>query len=134
MATTKTLQGIIRITEVGDYNLALPDNGARAQNSLAIKNVEDVYIIIENVEIVPPNAINIFLPKISTFNGGWNGKIHILSKIEAFARFSLQLNSYSSEVLFDSDWINIQGQNSVGLSAYTLLQIVDNYWAIIQAQ
>ena len=46
MATTKTLQGVIRITEVGDYYLALPDNGARAQNSLAIKNVEDVIITI----------------------------------------------------------------------------------------
>lgn len=35
---TKTLQGVVRITQQGDYNFVLPDNGARAQNGLAIQS------------------------------------------------------------------------------------------------
>ena len=122
---TKTLQGVIRITENGDYNLVLPNNGARAQNELAIYNIEEVFIIVE--EILELTAVNIYLPKISDFNGAWNTKIYILCK--AIGRFgNVYINSYSSETY--KDFINQKDSTLVNIAGNTqFVHIVDNnYW------
>ena len=124
MATTKTLQGVIRITEGGDYNLVLPSNGARAQNDLAIYNIEEVFIIVEEIL---ETTVNIYLPKISDFNGAWNTKIYILCK--ASGRFSnVYINSYSSETY--KDFINQKDATLVNIAGNTqFVHIVDNnYW------
>jgi hypothetical protein len=133
MATTKILQGVIRITENGDYNLVLPSNGARAQNDLAINNIEEVYVIVEN--IAEPIAVNINLPKISDFNGGWNCKMYLLNKNNFFDPSSIcVINAYSSELY--SDYIN--GESGISFSnnpmiyydnRYLFMHILDNnYW------
>lgn len=73
---TKTLQGVIRITENGDYKFVLPVSGS-VQNAISTGNNDEVYIIIEDNSL---NAVNIFLPPISSFNGGWSTKIYVLDK------------------------------------------------------
>jgi hypothetical protein len=126
----KILQGIIRIEEVGDYNFVLPTNpNPPIQNVLANKVLEDVYIIIENIPVIEFDVLGIYLPKISTFNGAWNSKIHILNKIVTEFRFQATLNSYyDAETPANSDWIGAENQYSIGLGS-CLLQIVDyNYW------
>ena len=132
----KTLQGVVRITENGNYNLVLPSNGARAQNGLAINNVEEVFLIVENI---PNPAIIISLPKILDFNGGWNTKIYVLCKAigNSFSSDFVNINSYSSETY--TDWINQEGNGgiSVMLNAFVVgnqsntafIHILDNnYW------
>jgi hypothetical protein len=134
MAQTLTLQGIVRITEIGDYNLVLPNNGISTQVGLPLQN-ENVYVIIESVILDPPNSINIYLPKISDFNGLWNAKIHFLNKNRGFLRSQITLNSYyDNEVELNSDWINSESQYQIDLSSYpyNFLQITDyNYWGLI---
>jgi|688.fasta_scaffold102210_6 hypothetical protein len=127
MAQTKTLQGVIRITENGDYNLVLPSNGARAQNELAINNVEEVFLIVENIS---SPAINIYLPKISDFNGGWNTKIYFLSKAVGGRDLYVNINSYSSETY--TDWLNQEGiTTTTGLGQNFFIHIQDNnYWLV----
>jgi hypothetical protein len=130
MACTKTLQGVIRITEVGDYYLALPDNGARAQNGLAINNVEEVYIVIETI-VTPEYIVNLFLPKISDFNGGWNTKIYILNKnaVGEIGLGSVNLYSYVSETYTDYLINNI---TAINLSTNSLVHIFDtNVWGVL---
>jgi hypothetical protein len=130
----KTLQGVVRITENGNYNLVLPSNGARAQNGLAINNVEEVFLIVENI---PNPAIIISLPKILDFNGGWNTKIYVLCKASGNRSDFVNINSYSSETY--TDWINQEGNGgiSVMLDAFIVgnqsntafIHILDNnYW------
>lgn len=126
----KILQGIVRIEELGDYNFVLPTNpNAPIQNALSNKVLEDVYIIIENIPVTEFSVLGIYLPKISTFNGAWNSKIHILNKIVTEFRFSETLNSYYDvETPANSDWLNQEGTYTDGLSS-CLLEIVDNnYW------
>ena len=132
MAFTKTLQGVIRITENGDYNLVLPSNGARAQNDLAINNVEEVYIIVEQIEILPIQ-VEIMLPKISDFNGGWNTKIYLLTKSRIPTRDSyITLVSYNGETY--NDWINTFENQSFQLWGTTSVHIYDNnYWGAHQS-
>jgi hypothetical protein len=134
MAQTLTLQGTVRITENGDYNLVLPSNGVATQVGLPLQN-ENVYVIIESVILDPPNAINIYLPKISDFNGGWNAKIHFLNKNQVLLRGQISLYSYyDNEVELNSDWINSESQYQIDLSSYpyNFLQITDyNYWGLI---
>ena len=130
----KTLQGVVRITENGNYNLVLPSNGARAQNGLAINNVEEVFLIVENI---PNPAIIISLPKILDFNGGWNTKIYVLCKASGNMPDFVNINSYSSETY--TDWINQEGNGGISIilnpmiagtqlnTAY--IHILDNnYW------
>jgi len=125
MATTKTLQGVIRITEGGDYNLVLPSNGARAQNDLAIYNIEEVFIIVEEIL---ETTVNIYLPKISDFNGAWNTKIYILCKAIGGRFSNVYINSYSSETY--KDFINQKDVTLVNIAGNTqFVHIVDNnYW------
>lgn len=126
----KILQGIIRIEELGDYNFVLPTNpNAPIQNVLSNKVLEDVYIIIENIPVTEEDVLGIYLPKISTFNGAWNSKIHILNKIITEFRFSETINSYfDAETPSNSDWIDYENQYSVDLRS-CVLEIADtNYW------
>lgn len=129
---TKTLQGVIRITEINDYYLVLPNNGMRAQNGLAIQNIEEVYIIVEQI-IGGVSGLNFYLPKISEFNGGWNAKIHFLNKNESFGIGSYPyVNSYADPIEINSDFINVFGQTSYQLAQYQLYHIVDNnFWGIL---
>ena len=72
-------------------------------------------------------TVNIYLPKISDFNGGWNTKIYILCK--ANSRFgSVYINSYSSETY--KDFINQKEVTRVNILGNTqFVHIVDNnYW------
>ena len=127
MAQTLTLQGVVRITENGDYNLVLPYNGDRALNGLATYNIEEVFIIVE--EILELTTVNIYLPKISDFNGGWNTKIYVLCK--ASGRLgSVYLNSYVSETY--TDFLNQKDDTFVNIAGSTqLVHIVDNnYWLV----
>jgi hypothetical protein len=124
---TKTLQGVVRITENGDYNLVLPTNGARAQNDLAINNIEEVFLIVENI---PNPAINIYLPKISDFNGGWNTKIYFLGKAVGDRGYYVNIYSYSSETY--TDWLNQEGLTTTsGVGQNLFIHIQDNnYWLV----
>ena len=74
MAQALTLQGVVRITENGEYNLVVPSNGISTTQGFPLQN-EEVYVYVENLE-----KVLIYLPLISTFNGGWNCKIYIVSK------------------------------------------------------
>jgi len=124
---TRTLQGVVRITQQGDYNFVLPDNGARAQNGLGINNVEEVYIVIETI-VTPDFIVNLFLPKISDFNGGWNTKIYILNKNGNVVGSSLNLYSYVSETY--TDYL-INNYTTTILGANTLVHIFDtNVWGV----
>lgn len=138
MAIEKTLQGIVRITENGDYNLVLPSNGVATQVGLPLQNA-DVYIIVE--EILEPINVNIYMPKISDFNGGWNPKFYFLNKNNFInGDSSSSINSYSSETY--SDWINTNGNTSYNFGVisflrepidnrYLSMNIIDNnYWLI----
>ena len=112
MATTKTLQGVVRITENGDYQLVLPNNGQRAQNGLAINNIEEVFLIVEKV--LNP-TININLPKISDFNGGWNTKIYVLCKAIASEPFGNYVNIVSYSSITYTDFINQEGNGGFSI-------------------
>ena len=127
---TKTLQGVVRITEADngdDIQLVLPNNGMRAQNGLAINNIEEVFLVVEPID---RPKINIILPKISDFNGGWNTKIYVLCKppINAERGDYVNLNSYSSEIY--TDWLNVEGVTQTNIMSNTLfVHILDNnYW------
>ena len=80
-ATIKTLQGVVRITESGDYVFVLPSkSGTALPNALDNQVLEEVYIIVQNLE--EPISVNITLPYISTFNNAWNTKIYVVNKQE----------------------------------------------------
>ena len=129
---TKTLQGVVRITEADngdDVQLVLPNNGMRAQNDLAINNIEEVFLVVEPID---RPKINIILPKISDFNGGWNTKIYFLCKPSInFERGDyLNINSYSSETY--TDWLNQEGNTQAQGQGQTLfIHILENnYWLL----
>ena len=129
MAQTLTLQGIVRITQQGDYNLVLPSNGVPTQIGLPLQN-DEIFIVIENI-VTPEFVVNLFLPKISDFNGGWNTKIYILNKNDTFMEFtgSVFLNSYASETY--TDYL-INQSESAKLSYNTLVHIFDtNVWGVL---
>ena len=114
---TKILQGVVNITESGDYNLVLPNSIGRVQNSLAILNIDEVFITVqENI-----NA-NIYLPPISSFSNAWNCKIYLVSK--------------GSTVLYptnlidgNTNYINYFSQQEVnqGATAYIHISNNENY-------
>lgn len=130
---TLTLQGVVRITENGNYNLVLPSNGIATQVGLPLQN-EDVYIIIEPI-LGGVSGLDIILPKISDFNGGWNAKIHLLNKNEGSGIGSLPvLNSYSDSEILYSDFINTIGNQVYEINEYGFAQIVDtNFWGVLSA-
>jgi hypothetical protein len=131
----KTLQGVVRITEQGNYYFSLPTNPTpETPNALSNKVLEDVYIIIESINLELPNAVNIYLPKISLFNGNWNAKIHLLNKNILIGIGSAPiLYSYIDPMIeLNSDWLLYLGTSQIQLNSYSLLQITDdNYWGLI---
>ena len=124
---TKELKGIVRIDTSDNYTFVLPYNGATPtpiQNSQAINNVEEVYIIIENVEItITPTIV---LPSISTFNGGWNVKIYIVNKQESPKIVVPRI----AEPTIGQDYINQIGNTATEVKRIKYFHIVDNnLWA-----
>lgn len=133
---TRTLQGVIRITEPNDYNLVLPNTlGTSLPNALANQVLDEVFIVIE--QFTTPFTLNIYLPKISDFNGAWNPKIYILNK-NAIGEIPIDTSAilypYSDE--FYSDYFIVNSTYLDLLSAESgniLLHIIDNnIWGVFQ--
>jgi hypothetical protein len=131
---TRTLQGIIRITEPDEYTLVLPNTlGTSLPNALANQVLDEVFIVID--EFTPPYTLNIYLPKISDFKGAWNPKIYILNKnangIPTLDTTAI-LISYSDEFYSDYFILNSPYIDLIGAdSANTLLHIIDNnIWGV----
>ena len=125
MASTiiKELKGVTRITTSDTYQFVLPNNGSRLQNSQAISNVEEVWIIVENLEV--PIAPNIVLPQISTFYGGWNVKIYVVNKGE-----EPTVTTPRQEDPTNQDYINFNNSASIPIKSIGYFHIVDNnLWA-----
>ena len=124
-----TLQGVVRITESGNYNLVLPSNGIPTQIGLPLQNA-DVFIVIETI-LTPDYIINLFLPKISDFNGGWNPKIYILNKnpIGDIGSSGVFLNSYVSETY--TDYLTTELRTVFQIFGNPTVNIFDNnFWGI----
>ena len=122
MAINKILQGLVKITESGEYTFSLSNNGMRVQNEQAITNVEEVYIIVENEN---PLEVVINLPKISDFNRGWNTKIYIVNKVKNQIILQTLVPTTIGEI---QDSIYDWGTNSLNVSNRTSqwLHIVEN--------
>jgi len=122
MAINKILQGLVKITESGEYTFSLSNNGMRVQNEQAITNVEEVYIIVENEN---PLEVVINLPKISDFNRGWNTKIYIVNKVKNLIILQTLVPTTIGEI---QDSIYDWGTNSLNVSNRTSqwLHIVEN--------
>ena len=125
----KELKGIIRIDTSDTYEFVLPYNGATpTQNSQAITNVEEVYIIVENPDIaITPQII---LPLISSFYGGWNVKIYVINKGDNSIVTTPRVDSPINE-----DYINFNNSQSISLKSIGYFHIVDNHlWACWRTQ
>ena len=75
----KTLKGVVRLTGGEDYNFTLPDNPSGIQNALANIVLEEVFIECD----ATLGSINIYLPQIALFNGGWIPKIFVTSLVSS---------------------------------------------------
>lgn len=128
----KELKGIIRLDTSDTYQFVLPYNGATPtpiQNSQAITNVEEVWIIVEKEDAVPPITPTIVLPQISTFNGGWNVKIYVVNKGEQ------PIATTPKQDPTNQDFINFGISVSIGIKSICYLHIADNnLWACWTAQ
>lgn len=133
MAQALTLQGVVTITESGDYDLVLPSNGTSTQVGFPIQN-EEVYIIIEGMNT---GDVNLNLPKISDFNGAWNTKIYITNKnITGGGRpFTNQfVNSYVSldytdSIVFEGSYKYYMTSPSAFIHIYN-----NNFWGVLFPQ
>ena len=123
----KELKGIIRLDTSDTYEFVLPYNGATPtpiQNSQAITNVEEVWIIVEAPPITPITP-TIVLPQISTFNGGWNVKIYVVNKGE-----NTVATTPRQEDPTNQDFINFSGSVNVAIKSICYFHIADNnLWA-----
>jgi hypothetical protein len=122
----KELKGIIRIDTSDNYTFVLPYSGATPtpiQNSQAITNVEEVWIIVEDEGItINPTIV---LPQISTFNGGWNVKIYVVNKGE-----NPIVTTPRQEDPTNQDFINFGNNISVPIKSISYFHIADNnLWA-----
>lgn len=107
----KTLKGIVRISESGNYEFVLPSkSGTALPNALDNQVIEEVYIIIENpTELI---SVNITLPFISTFNNSWNAKIYVINKQEQVLVIQPKPQVEGAEI----NWINNIGNLAINLS------------------
>lgn len=119
---TKTLQGVTRLTQGGTYQFQLPVNSRGVQNEDGRFNVANCYIIVE--ETVGDDPFLLYLPLISTFNGGWNVNIFIVNKNEKVLAITPRVGDSGQ------DFINFEGSVSVPIKSISMFKIVDNHlWA-----
>jgi len=118
----KTLQGVTRLTEGGVYQFQLPTNSRGIQNEDGRFNVANCYIIVE--ETVGDDPFLLYLPSISTFNGGWNVNIFIVNKNERVLAITPRVGESGQ------DFINFEGSQTVEIKSINMFKIVDNnLWA-----
>jgi len=98
----KTLKGVVRLTGGQDYNFTLPDNPSGIQNALANIVLEEVFIECDTTL----GSINIYLPQIALFNGGWIPKIFVTSTVSAENSIAILPYQGSVSPLVAPDTIN----------------------------
>lgn len=120
----RTLEGVNRITETGQYEFSLPikPNYTTLPNALDNVVLEEVYIIIEDTA----DEVLVVLPPIIDFNNAWNCKIYLVNRSK-LAYVSVQRTD--DPALLDE----INFTNAIQLTPATTgyLHIVDNHlWAM----
>ena len=117
MAQTLALQGLIKITEDGDYNLVIPSGGVLSQSNFPLQN-EEIFVFVENL-----GSVNIYLPPISDFNGAWNCKIYIISKGTTIVKTAIPVEGQVVNYINYFDEIEF----SSGSTAYFHISNSENY-------
>lgn len=125
----KKLQGVIRITENGNYTLVLPSNtGTSLPNALDNQVIEHVFVIVENI-VTETVQVKIILPKISDLNNAWNLKINILVK-PYFATRDNYVTLCTYDEIAGTDSINLPERRTQDLNQGTFqVQIYsEDFW------
>lgn len=117
MPQTLTLQGGIKITENGEYNLVIPSDGILSQSNYTLQN-EEVFVFVENLD-----SVIIYLPMISDFNGSWNCKIYIVSKGITIVRTTIPREGQALNYINYYDEVQV----SNGSTAYFHISNSENY-------
>jgi hypothetical protein len=115
---TRTLQGIVRLSENGAYLFSLPKiTGTSLPNALDNSVLEEIYIIVEeNI------SVQIYLPNISEFNNAWNSKIYILAKGSA----SIYPTNVEGKPQNYINYFDVK-DISLGVTAYFHISNFENY-------
>lgn len=116
----KTLKGVVRLTGGQDYNFTLPDNPSGIQNALANIVLEEVFIECD----ATLGSINIYLPQIALFNGGWIPKIFVTLVVSS--ENSITIIPYLDEV--NNDSINNDSNFSFGYGTAYLHIVSRTNW------
>ena len=107
--TNRVLSGVARLNSATDtdFTMVLSDNPTGIQNQIAPIGLEEVFIEVNTTV----DDVNIYLPAIANFNGGWSPKIFIT--VTAGANL-VNVYAFNNETP-NSDYINGLGAYTVGI-------------------
>lgn len=110
--TNSLLRGVVRLNSAvdTDYTMVLENNPTGIQNQIAPIVVEEVFIECDTTA----GDINIYLPAIANFNGGWSPKIFITVPTDGESGNVVNVYAFNNETP-NSDYINGASSYTVGI-------------------